>query len=585
MASIHITRFGGLLPQVSIKALPNDRAQIAHNCLLWDGYLRPMPQWQVDQISSISPISLYKYPLGTNGYAIDTNFRCAIRNLGEPFDNSFALGIQANGVLGTYVDQFNNRALLGIPIPNISGVSQNITSNHQSVYPIARTYAVTFVSGKLEGPPIVLPRIGLSGTLFEGDFVDIGFILDPLQINQYAIDSIKFYRTIPGFDTGEQLGNPLETGFHYVGSVSFPSSSPPATISFSDQLDSSEIPGNLLITDEWMPPPNATQRASLFFGQTEGGWAVNARLSGTVNSAPTFVEFSERFIYHAWPPQNKVEIPEYITGMAIYYDTVFLGTRSVPYVLHVGFGEAEALSIPVKPFLDTFACTPNTMVSTNFGALYAAKDGLIALTTEEDRVTTKQLASPGDILNTGNFTYHFYDAIQAGWWNNNYFGFTVNGGYIYNQPSPNDNEFPLGQLVTIDLPSGNIGPNVATGAGFFAAFGNVVYKFPLPSYGYESSPKANYTWKSKRYVMPGLTTFAAAKVVNDGSGTLSITINGYNTGQESSPSFIYTRPLTHSNPFRFPHQFKCIEFDFVLTGTSVVEELHIATDIRELTEL
>jgi len=591
MASIKIMRFGGLLPQVNPKALPNDRAQIAHNCLLWDGFLRPMPQWQIDQTVGSTPQSLFKYPAAINGYKYDLFLRQALQNLSEPFDNNLPIGIgtaiNSTGVLTTYISSGGPRCFVGVPQPSALGLTQVITNNNFSVYPISRTYAITYVSGKQEGAPTILPQIGTNGTLFEGDSVQITFTLDPLTINQYNITGVRLYRTIPGFDTSEQLGNPLETGFHLAGSFNFFPTSPPPTAIFVDGVDGSQLQGDLLISDEWMPPPPpslSNPNDSLFFGQTESGWGVHAHYNGAIGFPPNAVDFSERYMYHAWPPQNRVLLPDLISGIATYYDDVFVGTKSVPYYLHVGVGEAEALNISVKPFKDEYACVSGTMVGTNFGAIYASKDGLIALSAESENVTSKRIASPGDPLNTGTFTYHFYDAVRAGWWNGNYFGFTPNGGYIFNQPNPSNNEYPLGQLVTIDLPNPVPGPSVATGSGFFTAFGNSIYKFALPGYGYDSAPKATYTWKSKRYVMPGLTTFAAAKCVNDGSGSLNVTINGYNSGQETTPSFVYTRPLSHSNPFRIPHQFKCLEFDFVLSGTSAVEEFHIATSERELTE-
>jgi hypothetical protein len=586
MPSIRITRFAGLLTEQNPKALANDHAQIAHNCLLYDGYLRPMPQWTVDQVvSGATPKSLPKYPQGTNGYFIEQNLANAVINLGEPFDTIEPVGINVvsilPGLLATYqASGFGSVVSLGLPPPTITVNSQTITNNNLSVYPIARTYAVTYSSSNMEGPPTILPQIGAGGTLFEGDSVVVVVGLNTAELIAYNVTSINFYRTVPGFDTAEQLGNPLETGFHLVGSVSGVLGS---TATLDDNFDSSLIEGDLLISDQWMPPPNQLNRASLFFGQTEGGWAVNARKSGT-NHAPMAVCFSERYMTHAWPPQNFVLLPESITGMGIYYDDVFIGTQSVAYYIHVGIGEADALNIAVKPFVNSYACVFGTMVGTNFGAMYVAQDGIIALTAQGDSVASKRVANPGDTLNTGVTSFNFYSVTSTAWWDGYFIGFANANAFVYNQPNPSNQDFPLGQLTTIDTPSGAPGPNVVTGSGLFAAWGNTIYKLPLPGYGYQSAAKANFTWKSKRYVMPGLTTFAGIKVVNDNSGTLNVTFNGYNNGGESSPSFVYSRALNHSMPWRIPHQFKCLEFEIEVQGTSVVQEIHIASSYRDLIE-
>ncbi len=592
MASIRITRFAGLLPQVAPKFLQNDQAQIAHNCLLFDGWLRPMPAWVVDQQLSQSPLSLYKFSPNASGYDYDGNYTNALQNFSEPFVDIQPIGINNQGILGTYQPQgFGSTVLLGLPAPIATSFAASITPGNLSVYPITRTYAITFSIAGQESAPYVFPQIGASGNLFEGDNVSLTFNLNVAALSPYANPSavsVNLYRTVPGFDTAEQLGNPLETAFHLVSSTAgvsstmtlfdYPDPTPPAD-PLTRQL------GDLLISDQFMPPQSATSRRSLFFGQTESGWAVNVRYSGVAAGAPPHViEFSERYLYYAWPPQNKLFIPERISGMGIYYDKVFVGTGSNAYVVSVGMGDADALNLDPRPFLDTYACVAGTMVGTNFGAMYAAKDGLVALSVEGDTMATKKIASPGDVLNTGVFTFHFYDAVQAGWWNGFYIGITPHGAYMYNQPNPVSNEFPLGQLVTLDVPAGIAGPNVTTGTGFYAAWGTTIYKLPLPGYGYENAAKQSYRWKSKRYVMPGTTNFAGAKVVNDNSGTLQFTINYYNVGGESSPSFSYTRPLSHSKPFRLPHQGAPIEFDIQVEGTSVVQEIHVATSFRELTE-
>lgn len=594
MPSIRITRFAGLLPQMNPKALALDHAQVAHNCLLWDGWLHPMPKWQFVENIPNSAGCIYFNPTATNEYKNDYYLVNAIQNLGEPFISNQPIGINRVGFfagqLSGYNDSGSNIYPLGIPAPTVTFQVQNITPMGKSVYPISRTYAITYLFGKQEGPPFIFNKIGASGTLFEGDIVTLNITLDPVDIINSGITGMVFYRTIPGFDTSEQLGNPLETGFHRVGTVALPGQGipPPGNIVFVDDKDSSEIQGDLLISDQWIPPVSDTGNfKSLFFGQTEGGWAVNARYDGVGNQAPNAVQFSERFMHFAWPMQNTVGIPQLITGMAIFYDNVFIGTQSVAYHISLQSGEQEALDIHVRPFINQFACTPFTMVATNFGAMYASKDGLIALTADRDTVSSKSVASPGDVIPTVSANLHFYDATYAAWWNGNYFGFCTRGIYVFNQPSPANNEFPLGQLVTIDQATNTSITNaVATGKGFFALYnGQNVYKLPLPGYGYESATLATYTWLSKRFVMRGLTSFAAAKVVNDNSGSLTFTINGYNRGGETNPSFTYSRPLAHSKPFRIPHQNECIEWEVLLTGTSVVQEVHVATSVGELTEI
>src|ERR1700675_1571972 len=59
MPSVRIIRFAGLLPEVSPKLLREDHAQIAHNTLLWDGWLRALPNWESVSTAGGTILSLF----------------------------------------------------------------------------------------------------------------------------------------------------------------------------------------------------------------------------------------------------------------------------------------------------------------------------------------------------------------------------------------------------------------------------------------------------------------------------------------------------------------------------------------------
>lgn len=601
MSSIRINQFAGLTPTVNPKALKNDFAQIAHNCLLMDGWLWPMPKWIIDKSSTYNkPLSLFKDKNKANGYDFNSFLKSAVKVDVEPFNDNKVSGIAAyNGCLTTYeyvTDWMSNLRHLGVPAPKLSIYAPQfqITPMHKSVYPISRTYAMTYVCGDKEGPPIVFQQIGTGGTLFEGDIVTIGVIFAYSVYDDLGITGIKLYRTVPGFDTSEELGNPVETGFHYVGNIPLNSGyGGTIYVYFVDDKDSSQIPGDLLISDQWIPPLEASDKLPIYYGLTEGGWFVNVRHNGTYGGA---VQFSERFMNHAWPMQNTFLIPDDVTGVAIFYDNVFIGTSASPYHVSVEVGEQEALNTNVRAYVDDYACIPNSMVATNFGAMYASRDGLVALTNNALTLASKNVVAMEDqipviMANGSIFNTTVAGVNKAGWWNGNYYGFFTDPfnsqgfAYLYNQPSPANNDFPLGQLVTIDLPSPFVVDTIATGNGFFAAFGTgYIYRFPLPGYGYEVAPKARYTWKSKRFVMSGLTTFAGMKVINSNNGDLIITLNGFNDGAETVPSFVYSRTLNHSKPFRLPHNHKCLEWEIQAVGTAVIQEIHLSTSYQDLIE-
>lgn len=576
MPSIRITRFAGLLPQDNPKALANDHAQVAHDCLLWDGWLRPMPAWVLVQtvVTGVKSIFYLVDPTGPQ-YTFDDSLASAYRNLREPYSVPYTIGV-INGGLQVRLPLVGLK-LLGVPIPTVTAFTQVVTPSNLNAYPIARTYAITFLVGNSEGPPFVLPQLGANGTVFEDDIFTLNLTLDGAQIAAYGVSGLRLYRTVPGFDTSEQVGNPVETGFHLVMEMA---ATPGAVFTYVDNANSSKIPGDLLISDQWMPPSNLVSMASDFSSlvQTEGGWAVAVQSSTVLAGVPSTIQISERYMHAAWPPQNTYQLPEVVEGMVAFYDNVFVGTRSRPYHIHVAASEGDALDVNVRPFPDEYACVRNTLVATNSGAMYVSADGLIELTSDGDSVASKRVTNAGSVLTTPLGALPLVDVVGAAWWNGNFFGFGSSRiGYIYNSPNASNDEQPLSQIVTITTPSGVVGPNLVTGSSLYAVWGDSVYRFPLPGYGYDIAVKTPYTWRSKLYVLPGLYTMSAAKVVNDASGTLTFTLIGDGV-------VIYTRPITHSRPFRVPHQHRAIQWEIVLSGTSVVQEVHVATSMRDLVE-
>src|SRR6187399_1260574 len=120
MASIRITKFAGLMPTSNPKALPNDHAQVAHNCLLWDGWLWPMPKWRDEIFYEANIKSLYKDPTQPLGFNAAFYVRNAVQTLVEPFNDARVIGIVNDQFLGTFEFAAHRQSAyraLGTPAP------------------------------------------------------------------------------------------------------------------------------------------------------------------------------------------------------------------------------------------------------------------------------------------------------------------------------------------------------------------------------------------------------------------------------------------------------------------------------------
>jgi hypothetical protein len=89
-------------------------------------------------------------------------------------------------------------------------------------------------------------------------------------------------------------------------------------------------------------------------------------------------------------------------------------------------------------------------------------------------------------------------------------------------------------------------------------------------------PRQQYTWKSKKFVFPGQTTFAAAKVVHACGG------GGVRFRLYIDCCCVYETVVRGCVPFRLPAQLRGITCEIELIGCSRVTEVRVASSIREL---
>lgn len=144
-----------------------------------------------------------------------------------------------------------------------------------------------------------------------------------------------------------------------------------------------------------------------------------------------------------------------------------------------------------------------------------------------------------------------------------------------------------GALTTMLFPA-NVGA-VATPAscvrtvrGLAAVFygTSTPYTLPLPEdigqADFAGMPRQKYTWRSKKFVFPGQTTFAAAKVVHSCAG------GGVRFRLYIDCCCVYETVVRGCVPFRLPAQLRGITCEIELSGCSRVTEVRVASSIREL---
>lgn len=175
MPSIRITEFGGILPRLDGRLLPNKYAQTAHNVVLDDGRLRPMRQWVSAGPGFVVPGN--QSTQGVVGFLGSNPFLVSDPGSFYPVSDAFTENLQypiivtdsggAIKTLGgrnvslfppiTYPPQFNGYPIRNGASPLTSGFITAVTPRLMSERPTSRSYAATLLtsSGEESGPVLL----------------------------------------------------------------------------------------------------------------------------------------------------------------------------------------------------------------------------------------------------------------------------------------------------------------------------------------------------------------------------------------------------------------------------------------------
>ena len=386
MASIRITRFAGLLPEVNSRLKPEANAQIAHNCLLTDGSLRPQAQWVqlAHYDSAFEPTA--------RGIAYDRNGDAAVMYrsfdpislVGTPFADLVTVGAGPDSIVQRYAtgagQQPNTVAVYG------GGVSGIVAYERQydSIKPVNRIYAASRVRRLVgyteEGTLIPLSAQDPTAVTYEGDLVTV-------TLNASALDDganyIRLYRSISGLDTGQAITNEQDTNWHLVAELPLLAGNEQIYI---DGNSATAIPLDVYYAGQFHPITLLARH----FGMTESGWFIAASSSGDI-------AVSERFKHHAWPVENYFTVPVPVVDIAVHLDNVYIGTIGVPYAMSLAIGDKPVQGNAIA-YPEFAPCLPNTMTPAAGGAIYASGQGIVSLSREGQRVLSSEIVNAGDVL-------------------------------------------------------------------------------------------------------------------------------------------------------------------------------------------
>lgn len=372
MPFIKLQTFGGRVPKVSDKLLPDNLATVATNCKLYSGELRP---WRLPKdIATLTgtPVTAYKLTYSGSSYWLDFDTDVDVQRaplVNDTYERYYWTGEtgkapQINS--GARIAGSNSSFDLGVVLPDTDISIAAVTGGSGPAE--NRYYVYTYVTGfGEEGPPSdpVLQTGNEDGTWPLTLPNNI-----PAAGSNQNITHANIYRTVSGYST---------TSFFYVEQVALVAGGPNT---HSDAASNATIAlNNLLESTTWFEPP--------------------ATLEGIITHPNGFlVGFDGRDIYmsypyrpHAWPPEYVLSVDYPIVGLGQYGNTIVVLTESTPYAMSGVRPEGMTLakSKNIEPCV-----SKRSIVSFDSGVLYQSNDGIISTNGISVQNITLRIMEPTD---------------------------------------------------------------------------------------------------------------------------------------------------------------------------------------------
>ena len=535
MATIRVTKFGGLLPSQDRSMLPDNSAQVAINCRLTSGTLD----------SYQAPVEVYN----PYSYNIKTIYRFDQASLDDTkywFTFSQDVDVVKGAISGDVQERTywtgdgypkvtdaaiatsaapypSNSYRLGVEPPTIAPVTVPVSS--PTTLPTAlsetRLYVYTFVTawGEESAPsPVSLPL-----EMKSGDAVTL-MAMQTTPNGNHNVVAKRIYRTSVGS---------VDTNFLFVAEIST------AANSFTDDTAADALGEVIPTAESGILPENAKGLTSMANG-------IMAAFS------EYDVYICEAFKPHSWPSSNMQAVDFPVVGLKAFGSSLVILTSGNPYILTGTDPQAMTLEKLAVPY----SCASKRSICAAFGnVIYASPDGLISIGANGVQVLTE------DIMTRLEWQKYNPSSMMCAVWDDRVFMFYDNGTTQGCLTLDNKQG-----LVETDVYATAVYNDNVTGS-LYLAISNKIVKW-------NAGDKLTYTWKSKQYTHPNYVNFAWGQVL---ATSYPVTLRVYGEDELRAE-----RVVTSTKPFRLPSGFKCRYWELELTGTNPVIQALVSETMEEL---
>lgn len=516
MSTIILNSFSGIIPKISDTQLDDNQATEARNLKLQSGeiraYQRPKKvqhveqegvqsifklegssgasvwlEWTEDTDVCYSPIAdteEFRIYYSEGGVCKKTNYSMATSGTGPCPRNWYYLGVPypkaAPSLKANRVPNDKTTWEAEHPDTEYEEYSADNTSNRAYVY----TYVSEFGSVEEETAPSNATLVVCDT---EGGSVEVSGFLDP-PTDHYNITKLRIYRTVSGSSsTVYQLVDELTLTNHKLAASGTSYYGVPwSNYTYKDTRTASQL-GKELDSLNYTPPPEGLKGLVSM---------PNGFLAGFIGNQ---VWFSEAYLPHAWPSDYMLTTDSPIVGLGVYGSTLVVATTRQPYTIS---GTSPESMTQEKQPMSQPCVAKRSVAYDQYGVLYASAYGVVALAAGQMDVFTRPIVSQDE------WKEYYPSTMTAVMYNNHYIAAYRRGNetsmLIFAR-----GETP--ELINYDFAP--IAMHVERGSGrlyLLDESDNYIYEIDA-----DDVNKEQYTWQSKRFVNPYLTSFSCMKLDAD----------------------------------------------------------------------
>jgi hypothetical protein len=536
MAAIPIKSFGGISPKVPARYLPDTAAQVANNCIVFNGSLQPLRNVgaTVATLTKVgTPTTIYRFGQDIISssehwfhWTTDVNV-CRSQIPGDTSEWTFYTGdgapkatYAAIALSGTNYPSVSRP--LGLPAPTTAAIlTLGGAPVDATAIPETRVYTYTLVNKEsgfdFESAPApastsIDVKVGQTVTLSSFDAVPSG----------YAVTHRRIYRSVSGT-------------YLFVAEITA------ATASYTDSVLAEDL-GEEIPSLSWLPPPAALR------GLTN---LPNGIMAGFVGRD---VYFCDPYRPHAWPVAYNQTIDFPVVGLGRMDTTLAVLTTGTPYFMQ---GSHPDSMVVVKSDLDQACAAKRSIVSANGVVMYASPDGLVMLSPGGSKLVSESAftyAQWQELFNPPSIHAYMHDRKYVAFYDNG----TTTGGFIF--------DLLTGQF-TLHSVYATAGYTDLVNDKLFLAFADRTIKV------WQAGTPLSYIWTSKKFTMPYEMTYACSQVEAE---AYPVTAKYYVDGL-----LVHTKTVTNRNPFRLPVVVGR-DWEFRIEGNTEVFSVATAQSMQEI---